>query len=420
MATAYDEAPAGTTGGAGRAVHTVTTLADGGEGSLRSFLGDGGGDVRFSPGLSGELWLATPVKVPSDTTVSGIGADVTIVKRGLWVDGASNVILRGLSFRGVGAAPDLSVGNDAVTITSSSNVWVNHVDFDGTGAVDPDGLLDVGRGSTAVTISWNRFTAHDKVMLLGALTPKGLPALVDITVHHNLFVGTRQRHPMMRQGRFNIYNNVLDSWGTSTATNGGYGIKAACGAYARLEANIFKPSLNRLAAYLADEPECALERRPAIDLVANRANGAELAERNPSAVTVAAAQVQPADSDLEEDVRSGAGRRGAPGEVPPTTAPPTTTSSTTAPPTTAPPSDVHPVSLKQTKVDRLEVSWLAAPGASSYRWSISTCAGASVHTSDTMATVKTSPALPRGCYTASVWTLKPTRLLGTSRQVQLI
>lgn len=298
---AADGAAAGTTGGAGRTVRTVSTLADTGTGSLRAILAAGGGDVRFATGLAGDLRLASPVKVPSNTSVSGRLATVTIVGEGLRVDGVSNVVLQDLAFRGV--------RDDAVGIMSSSKVWVDHVRFDGTGAVGPDGLLDVTRGSTKVTISWNKFVSHDKVMLLGAASPDGTPALVDITVHHNLFTGTVQRNPMMRQGRFHVYNNVLDAWGTTSVDSNGYGMKASCGALVRVEKNIFRPKINLRGSYITDETGCVSSRRPAVDLEANLANGASLVERDPAKVTVIAGLPQAADAVLELAVRTGAGQR---------------------------------------------------------------------------------------------------------------
>ena len=405
VTSTYDQAPPGVTGGAGRTVRTVTTLADGGTGSLRAVLAAGGGDVRFATGLSGDLRLASLVKVPSNTTISGAGAKVTVVGRGLLVDGVSNVVIQRVAFRGV--------TGDAVSVTSSSHVWVNHVDFDGTGAVDPDGLLDVTRGSTAVTISWNRFVSHDKVMLLGASTADGTPALVDMTLHHNLVVGTVQRNPLMRHGRFNLYNNVLDGWGRNSVNTDGYGMKAECGAYARVEANIFRPRVNLRGSFVTDGSGCASSRLPAVDLVANQANGATLVERDPAAVQVAAAQVQPADSALEQAVRGRAGNRSA-GEATPTTV--TTSPSTT----TAPAASGTPVvALRATGPDKLEVSWQPIAGATSYRWSIKTCTGTNIVTSETTATVKTRTGLAPGCYVAMVNTVNPTGPIGTSSQTQL-
>ena len=52
---------------------------------------------------------------------------------------------------------------DAIRIVSSSRIWIDH----NTMYDSVDGLIDVTRGSTDITISNNWFRFQDKVMLLG-------------------------------------------------------------------------------------------------------------------------------------------------------------------------------------------------------------------------------------------------------------
>src|SRR5262249_30525556 len=64
-----------TTGGAGRPVFTVTTLADSGPGSLRAALSKAerqGGTIRFAVG--GEIVLGSGLDIPNNTTVDGASA----------------------------------------------------------------------------------------------------------------------------------------------------------------------------------------------------------------------------------------------------------------------------------------------------------------------------------------------------------
>src|SRR4029077_10408962 len=64
-----------TTGGTGRPVFTVTTLADAGPGSLRDALalaGRDGGTIRFRVG--GDITLASGLDVPGRTTIDGSSA----------------------------------------------------------------------------------------------------------------------------------------------------------------------------------------------------------------------------------------------------------------------------------------------------------------------------------------------------------
>lgn len=99
-----------TTGGAGRPVFTVTTLADSGPGSLRAALSKAerqGGTIRFAVG--GEIVLGSGLDTPNNTTVDGASAPAPGITlrgeragaRGTGVINLyeSNVIVRGLRIR---------------------------------------------------------------------------------------------------------------------------------------------------------------------------------------------------------------------------------------------------------------------------------------------------------------------------------
>lgn len=55
------------------------------------------------------------------------------------------------------------VDGDAIRIVTSSKIWIDH----NTLYDSQDGLIDVTRGSTGITISNNWFRNQNKVMLLG-------------------------------------------------------------------------------------------------------------------------------------------------------------------------------------------------------------------------------------------------------------
>jgi pectate lyase len=71
-----------------------------------------------------------------------------------------------------------------------------------------DGQLDITNASDFVTVSWNRFENHDKVMLIGssdsATADRGK---LRVTLHHNLFEDLGQRTPRVRFGQVHVYNN---------------------------------------------------------------------------------------------------------------------------------------------------------------------------------------------------------------------
>ncbi len=200
--TADDELADGygrfTTGGAGGQTYWVTSLADSGPGTLRYGASlPGKRIIRFA--VSGEIVVVKNIKVTSDKTIDGRGATITLRSGGLMLRGVNNVIVRNLRF-----AQIIGEVEDAVQVSGGTrNVWVTHNDFAG----GEDGMVDITEGASEVTVSWNRFTNHVKVMLINSLQPNGQPARV--TVHHNLFEGTSERHPFIQRANVHVYNNYF-------------------------------------------------------------------------------------------------------------------------------------------------------------------------------------------------------------------
>ena len=95
-----------------------------------------------------------------------------------------------------------------------------------------DGLLDITNASDLVTVSWNRFRNHDKMMLIGS-SDSGTTAANDrgklrVTLHHNVFDGIGQRAPRVRFGQVHVYNNFYDLRNTpSYVYSWGVGIESA-------------------------------------------------------------------------------------------------------------------------------------------------------------------------------------------------
>jgi hypothetical protein len=138
-----------TTGGAGRQVFTVRTLADSGDGSLRDALAKAartGGTIRFAVG--GGIRLESSLDVPGHTTIDGTSAPapgITLWGARVGASGSGvvnvyegNVILRGLRIR--------DGMNDGVQIAPKrhrpiANVVVDHCSItnDGDGGIDITG-----------------------------------------------------------------------------------------------------------------------------------------------------------------------------------------------------------------------------------------------------------------------------------------
>ena len=172
------------------------------------------------------------ITVPANTTLVGLGNDATIVGANIYLKNVDNVIIRNITFRDAFDCfpqwdpTDGSTGNwnsqyDNIWLTGATHVWVDHCAFDDGDHPDSeqpeyfdrvytphDGELDITNASDLVTVSWNRFVDHDKVMLVGSSDKA--PADVGklrVTLHHNLYANVVQRGPRVRYGQVHIYND---------------------------------------------------------------------------------------------------------------------------------------------------------------------------------------------------------------------
>ncbi|MFD7877346.1 polysaccharide lyase family 1 protein [Streptomyces sp. NPDC059766] len=178
---------------------------------------------------------AIKVDIPADTTIIGIGKDAGFKGASLQIKGVDNVIVRNLAFESpIDCFPqwdptDGATGNwnseyDTAVVYGSTHVWLDHNTFTDGSHPDSaapayfgmlyqqhDGELDIVRGADYVTASWNRFTEHDKTILIGnsdsESTAVGDRGHLKVTFHHNLFSGLVERAPRVRFGQVDSYNN---------------------------------------------------------------------------------------------------------------------------------------------------------------------------------------------------------------------
>ncbi len=183
------------------------------------------------------------LKVSPNTTLVGLeeagggapGRGATLVGVNLVLDQVDNVIIRNLTF--VDAydcfpqwdPTDGSQGNwnsqyDNVSLNGATHVWIDHNTFgdgDRPDAKQPtylgrpyqvhDGELDITKAADLVTVSWNRFADHDKVMLIGSSdTATADAGKLSVTLHHNVFSNVGQRTPRVRFGKVDVYNNLYE------------------------------------------------------------------------------------------------------------------------------------------------------------------------------------------------------------------
>ncbi|ONI08168.1 hypothetical protein PRUPE_5G161300 [Prunus persica] len=154
-------------------------------------------------------------------TIDGRGASVHIAGGPcITVQFVTNIIIHGLHIHDckpggnamVRSSPEhygwrtISDG-DGVSIFGGSHVWVDHCSLSNC----KDGLVDAIHGSTAITISNNYMTHHDKVMLLGHSDSYTEDKNMQVTIAFNHFgEGLVQRMP--RHGYFHVVNNDYTHW----------------------------------------------------------------------------------------------------------------------------------------------------------------------------------------------------------------
>jgi pectate lyase len=274
------------TGGRGGKAYFVTSLADSGRGTLRAGA-ESSSPRRIRFRVSGRIVLKSPIRVASNKTIDGKGARVTITRKGFQIIKSRNIIIQNLAFaHGIGST------TDAIQIREGAElVLVDHCDFTDW----KDGLVDVTRGATMVTISWNRFHDQDKVMLINSPGKEG-PG--QVTLHHNLFERTRQRNPRVLFAQIHAYNNYLTGW---TA----YGMEVDEDGEILSQANVFESETDR----------DALRARRITGSVRSEGdlllNGARVEQNDPAGVFDPSSfylwSVEPADSDLTRMIRGGAG-----------------------------------------------------------------------------------------------------------------
>lgn len=178
------------------------------------------------------------IRVGSNTTIVGLGTQGVI--RGAWLDlrgSAStprkNIIIRNLKFQDTydcfpawdptdGENGSWNALYDAISLRNTENVWIDHNTFEDAETADDmlptvfgvlyqihDGLLDITNASDYVTVSYNRFQNHDKLMLIGSSDSASADrGRLNVTLHHNYFDNVGQRAPRVRYGKVHLYNNV--------------------------------------------------------------------------------------------------------------------------------------------------------------------------------------------------------------------
>lgn len=176
------------------------------------------------------------VRLPSNTTLLGVAPGAGFQHGMVLLDKVSNIVIRDLRFSDAydlfpaweprdNGHGEWNSEYDALSLRGAERVWVDHCAFDDGNHPDKlepirlgqrvqhhDGLLDITNGSDLVTVSWCRFQAHDKTMLIG--NSDGLisdTGKLRVTLHHNHFHACKERTPRVRYGRVHVASNLFSA-----------------------------------------------------------------------------------------------------------------------------------------------------------------------------------------------------------------
>ncbi|MFF5959421.1 pectinesterase family protein [Streptomyces luteogriseus] len=220
----------GTYGGRGGQIVTVTTQAE-----LEKYATATQPYVIVVAGTIAMNPVGKEIKVQSDKTIVGRGTAGHIVGGGFFLgQGVHNVIIRNLTIRDAyqGIWNDKDHDFDAIQMDGAHHVWIDHNDLRHMA----DGLIDVRKDSTNVTVSWNKLSDNNKTFGIGWTAN----VKTDITIHHNWIRETEQRNPSTdNAAHAHLYNNFLED-APGTAIKSAYGNYSRGGTKMVLENSLFQ------------------------------------------------------------------------------------------------------------------------------------------------------------------------------------
>jgi len=205
---------------------------------ITAYIETGTGKITTDQSSAIETTYGEIIKLGSNKTLLGVGANTFINRIGINVQCQSNIIIRNIKFTLQDVPVSKSGENkivafrngaevllgdpDCISIQAddenlskdkrySKNIWIDHCEFynypQSTEHKDRyDGLIDIKNDVQFVTISWCHFHDHSKACLFG----KGNSDDFDrtTTLHHNYFENIKgSRLPLLRFGRHHYFNN---------------------------------------------------------------------------------------------------------------------------------------------------------------------------------------------------------------------
>jgi pectate lyase len=268
----------GTSGGAGAVtaqIYTVTNRAE-----LLAAIANGGvapkiiklaGIIDMTEGKpytsTADQSARGAIRLKSNTTLIGDGANAGIVNGHVIVSGVSQIIIRNLKIVNPcdvepvfdptdGATGNWNAAYDAIGITGSDHIWIDHNSFTDAPVTDNylpvenghvkqchDGAVDITNASDYVTVSYNVFGEHDKNNLIGSSSSATADeGKLRVTFSNNVFRDVQSRAPRVRFGQVHLFNNYYVGSKTASVYRNSYSIGPGTNAKVLSNANVFEIS----------------------------------------------------------------------------------------------------------------------------------------------------------------------------------
>ena len=195
------------------------------------------------------------ITVASNTAI--IGMEGATIRGGTFSVNSGNVVIRNIHFKdAVDPFPKHQAGDgwnaqhDLIGIDSGKNIWIDHCTFEDTLTLGYaangekwqvyDGLCDMKKTATNITVSRCVFKNHDKTMLIGSGDSDGAsdPTARKISLIANYWLNCGQRCPMVRNSLCHVLNNVYASDSSRVYTSQS-SINARAGSTVCAESNWF-------------------------------------------------------------------------------------------------------------------------------------------------------------------------------------
>jgi pectate lyase len=200
--------------------------------------------------FSGLIEAADAIHIGSDKTLVGVGDSAHLMGIELAIENQRNVVIQNVAVSHV-VAEGAGTANDAIVISGSKNVWIDHCELFSdleNGKDYYDGLLEIKNGAAFITVSYTEFHDHYKVSLISSGDEQVGDTVIRATYHHDFFHDCVSRLPSIRFGKAHLFNNYyLDNVG-------GSGVDSRMRAVVKVESSYFRMTDDPIGWFEGPDP----------------------------------------------------------------------------------------------------------------------------------------------------------------------